>query len=380
LPETAEVVVVGGGVVGCSVAYQLAKCGVEVVLLERDELGSHSTARNAGGVRHQFTTAVNVKVQLLSIRLLQEFESEFGISPGFRKIGYLFSFTKQRDADLFRQLVPTWHELGLHDANWVEPEEVAALSRALNPEGILGGTYCPSDGIASPTDVTYGLATGARRLGAKLYEGRQVDGLELTRGRITAVRTPAGTISCDTVIVCAGAWSSEVGRLAGVELPVLPLRQHIFMLDALQEVTRTTPMTIDFASSLYFHPEGDGVLVGMSNARERPGFDTSVDFGFIDELVSVASVRAPAIADAGLRSAWAGLYEVTPDHQPIVGPVGSVQGLWCACGFSGHGFMQAPAIGLLLAQRWTDGASDIDLEPFAHKRFDHSLEHERAVI
>jgi sarcosine oxidase subunit beta len=367
--ETADVVVAGGGVMGCALAYQLAKRGVDVVLYERAELGSGSTGKCAGGVRQQFSNEANVRLQMLAVRELAAFEEETGRPADFRQIGYMFVLTRPQHVEDFRELMEMWHRVGLREARWLAAAEAAELSPILETSDVLGCTFCPTDGIASPADVTSGYAAAARRLGARIRVGVGVDAIELAGGRVSGVRTAAGEVSTRVVFICAGAWSDQLGRTAGVEIPVLPYRRHIFVTDAFPEVSRANPMTVDFATSFYFHPEGDGVLVGMSDRSEAPGFDEEVSWPFVERMVETAAMRAPALQRAGLKTAWAGLYETTPDHQAILGPVAEVPGLWCACGFSGHGFMQAPAAGLLLAQQLVEGRSELDLAPFAYERF-----------
>jgi sarcosine oxidase, subunit beta len=251
----------------------------------------------------------------------------------------------------------------------------------MNVDDVLGCTFCPSDGIASPADVTSGYASAARRLGARLKEGVQVIGIDLASGRVQGVRTSDGDIATRMFVNCAGAWSSSIGRMAGLEIPVLPYRRHIAVTGPFPAVARDSPMTVDFRSSLYFHPEGDGVLIGMSDREEGPGYTTEVSWEFLERMFEQAAVRAPALAGAGVKTAWAGLYETTPDHQAILGPVPEVDGFWCAAGFSGHGFMQAPAAALLLTQLLLDHRTDIDISPFAFSRFAKgSLVKERNVI
>ena len=379
--ESTEVVVAGGGIVGCAVAYQLARRGVDVVLLEREELGSQSTGRCAGGVRQQFSSQTNVRLQRLAVRLLREFDGETGGHADFRQVGYLFLLTRPAEVADFRRLLGMWHRLGLTEARWVSPEEAAELVPVLNVDDVLGGTFCPSDGLASPADVTAGYAAAARRHGARIREHVAVTGIEVAGGRVTAVRTDGGDISTRYVFDCAGAWSSEIGRMAGVEVPVRPFRRHVFVTDAFPELPRTAPMTVDFATSFYFHPEGDGMLLGMSDRTEPSTFSTEVDWDFLERTVVTAARRAPALERTGVKAAWAGLYETTPDHQGILGPVQDVEGFWCACGFSGHGFMQAPAVGLVMAQLLLDGRSEVDVAPFSHDRFAHGeLVAERNVI
>jgi sarcosine oxidase subunit beta len=379
--ETADAVIAGGGVVGCSLAYQLARRGLDVVLAERAELGSQSTARCAGGVRQQFSSETNVLLQRLAVRQLLGFHEETGGHADFRQLGYLFLLTRpDLEAD-FRRLLCDWHRLGLDEARWVDAQEAHDLVPVLAVDDVLGGTFCPSDGLASPADVTAGYAAAARRHGARLREHVAVTGIDVRNGRVTAVRTAAGDVATPVVFDCAGAWSADVGRMAGVDVPVRPFRRHILVTDAVPEVPRTTPMTVDFATSLYFHPEGEGVLIGMSDREEPSTYDTHVNWDFLEATVQAAARRAPALERAGIRTAWAGLYESTPDHQAILGPVRDVEGFWCACGFSGHGFMQAPAVGVVLAELLVDGHSEVDVSRFTHDRFAAgALVAERSVI
>jgi sarcosine oxidase subunit beta len=355
---------------GCALAYQLAKRGVDVVLVERAELGSQSTAKCAGGVRQQFSNEQNVLLQMRSVRMLRDFEAEVGVPSDFRQIGYLFVLTRPQQIEDFQGLMRMWHRTGLEEARWVDPQEAAEMVPVLNVEDVLGCTFCPTDGIASPAGVTSGYASAARRLGARLREHVAVTGVDVAAGRVMGVRTEAGDIATRVLFNCAGAWASSIGRMAGVEVPVLPYRRHVFVTDRLEEVPRTNPMTVDFATSFYFHPEGDGVLFGMSDRSEPPSYNQDVDWDFLEKTVEVAAHRAPLIAEkASVKTAWAGLYETTPDHQAILGRVPEVEGFWCACGFSGHGFMQAPAAALLLAQDLLDGRPEIDLDRFSFQRF-----------
>ncbi|HLQ60431.1 MAG TPA: FAD-binding oxidoreductase [Candidatus Acidoferrales bacterium] len=379
--ETADAVIVGGGVMGCALAYQLARRQVEVVLLERAELGSQSTGKCAGGVRQQFSSESNVRLQMLAVRLLKEFEQETGQPADFRQLGYLFVLSRPKDVEDFRRNLEMWHRVGLKEARWLGPDEAARLVPVLATDDVLGCTFCPTDGIASPADVTAGYAAAARRQGARLREGVEVKGIELASGVVGGVQTSEGEISTRAVFNCAGAWSGQVGRMVGLEVPVLPYRRHIFVTDSFPLVPRTNPMTVDFATSFYFHPEGDGVLLGMSDREEPPGFSTEVSWTFLERIVEVAARRAPALTEAGIKTGWAGLYETTPDHQAVLGPVEEVPGFWCGCGFSGHGFMQAPAAALLLSQLLLDGRSEIDLGSFAFARFARGqLVAERNVI
>jgi sarcosine oxidase subunit beta len=379
--DTADVVIAGGGIMGCALAYQLAKRGVDVLLLERETLGSQSTGKCAGGVRQQFSLEANVRLQRMAARMFEDFERETGQPADFRQIGYLFVLTLPQHVEDFRLNMDMWHRAGLTEARWVDPVEARRMVPILNVDDVLGCTFCPTDGIASPADVTAGYAAAARRLGARVKEGVEVTGIDVTGGRVQGVRTSAGEVATRLVFNCAGPWAASIGRMAGLEIPVLPYRRHIAVTGTFPAVPRNTPMTVDFQSSLYFHPEGDGVLIGMSDRDESPGFGTEVNWEFLEKTFEQAARRAPALAGAGVKTAWAGLYEVTPDHQAILGPVVEVEGFWCAAGFSGHGFMQAPAAALLLTQLLLDKKSEIDISTFAFTRFAKgALVHERNVI
>lgn len=367
--ETADAVIAGGGVIGCSLAFHLARRGLRVILLERETLGSQSTAKCAGGVRQQFSAEANVRMQMHSVHIFEHFEDEVGVTADFKQIGYLFLFSTPEQVDSFRGQLEMWHRVGLKEARWVSPQEARELSPLLEIDGILGATFCPTDGIAGPNDVTLGYASAARRHGAILREGVAVTGIEVQAGRVSAVQTTGGRIGTPLVFDCAGAWSAQVAAMAGIDLPVEPYPRHVFVTETFPAVSRENPMTIDLTTTLYFHPEGDGVLFGMGERDEVPAFRQEVDWGFLEKVAEVAERRAPALMTAGIQTAWVGLYEVTPDHQPVLGPVGEVEGFWCACGFSGHGFQMAPAVGLSLAQLLLDGRSGLDLSPFRYDRF-----------
>jgi sarcosine oxidase, subunit beta len=367
LPSSADSVIIGGGVVGCSLAYHLAAAGMHPLLLERREFGAGSTSRGAGGVRQQFATEVNVRVGMLSRQLLERFEEEVGATADLRSIGYLLVAT---DPALMRQFagnVEMQHRVGLRDARLLTTDEVAELVPQLNVEDVLGGTFCPSDGLAGPNEVTSGYVAAARRHGALVVEGVGVDSIERDGERISAVVAGGTRISTPLVVNCAGPYAAEVGAMASLTVPVKPYRRHLFLTEAFS-LDIDPPMTVDMRTSFYFHPEGDGLMLGMSDPAEPSSFDTTVDWAFLEHLVEHATHRLPALEQAAIKTGWAGLYEVSPDHQAIVGE-SELTGFWLCCGFSGHGFMQAPAVGRLLAAEITGAGSEIDLIPFSPHRF-----------
>ena len=367
--ESADVVICGGGISGCALAYQLARRNVDVLLLERAELGSQSTGKCAGGVRQQFSNEPNVRLQRMAVKMLESFDQEVGHPADFRQIGYLFVLTQPQQVEDFRHHMEMWHRVGLTEACWVDPDEAARMVPVMNVEDVLGCTFCPTDGIASPADVTTGYAAAARRFGARLKEGVEVVGIDVAGGHVQGVRSSEGEVATRLVIDCAGPWAASIGRMAGLEIPVLPYRRHIAVTDTFAAVPRDTPMTVDFHSSLYFHPEGDGVLVGMTDRDEKPSYNSEVDWQFLERMFEQVARRAPALAGAGMKTAWAGLYETTPDHQAILGPVPELDGFWCSTGYSGHGFMQAPAAALMLTQLLLDKQSEIDISSFSYERF-----------
>ena len=367
LPQSADCVIVGGGVVGCSLAFHLARSGMRPLLLERNETGSGSTARCAGGVRQQFATAINVEVGMLSRRLLERFEEEVGTTADLRQIGYLFVTDDSAQMESMRQSAAMQRALGLDDVRVVDTDEIHAMVPELRVDDLCGGTFCPSDGLAGPNEVTSGYVAAARRHGATILDGITVTAIERSDSAVTAVVAAGTRVATPIVVDCAGPEAAVVAALAGVDVPVRPYRRHLFLTEAFR-LERDPPMTVDMRTSFYFHPEGDGLLLGMSDPAEPSSFDTSVDWSFLEHLVEHATSRLPALDRAAIKTGWAGLYEVSPDHQAIVGE-SDLAGLWLCCGFSGHGFMQAPAIGRLLAAKMTGEPSEVDLAPFAPDRF-----------
>ncbi|GAC1331223.1 MAG: FAD-binding oxidoreductase [Candidatus Dormibacteria bacterium] len=380
IPAGVEVLVVGAGAVGCSLAYNLAARGQKnVLVLDRGAIGEGSTGRCAGGVRQQFSTEVNVRIGMLSRRILENFESLTGNSADYKQIGYLFVASDEDVMASLRSNLKVQQAAGLEGVAEVDPGEIARLVPGLQTDDLVGGTFCDTDGIAGPSEVTQGYAHAARRHGARIIEGLEVNGLEEHAGR-WRVTTPRGEIRADRVVLCAGAWSAPLGAMAGVEVPVAPFRRHIFVTKPFPQITRETPMTVDAKTSFYFHPEGDGVLLGMTDPSEPQSFRTDVDWDFLDHLVEHATERFPALEMAEIMTGWAGLYEVTPDHQALIGE-SSAPGLWLATGFSGHGFMQAPAVGELCADMILGRDPAVDLHALRPSRFaEGDYTAERAVI
>jgi sarcosine oxidase subunit beta len=343
--RSARVVVIGGGVIGTSIAHHLAAAGVEdVVLVERDELASGSTARAAGGVRAQFSDELNIQLGARSLEAFGRFRQELGHDIGLHRVGYLFLLTTADEVAQFEAGVRLQNDLGV-PSRMLDPAEARRLSPLISTEGLLAAAFSPDDGHCTPESVVHGYAAGARRNGATVLRNCEVLGIETWRDTITAVVTSKGRIVTDTVVCAAGAWSRSIGAMVGVDLPVEPLRRQIAVTEPVPGLPPGLPMTIDFTSSLYFHTEGPGLLVGMSDPDERPGFATDTHDRWIPRLYEAMERRAPALLDLRRTGGWAGLYEITPDHNALIGEAGSCSRFLYATGFSGHGFLQGPAVG-----------------------------------
>src|SRR5919106_1537351 len=343
LPRTAEVVVVGGGVMGACTAYHLARRGVaDVVLLEREsQLGAMSTGACAGGIRHQFATETNIRFSIESIRMLERFPANVSLQ----------------------------HRLGI-ETRWLGPEELADLVPLVNLDGVLAGTIYERDGLADPHGVTQGYAAGARRHGARIFTDAPVTAIRRDGERIAGVDTSIGSIDTPVVVNACGAWAPELGRMVGVDIPIQPIRRQMAVTAPIPNLPPDFPFVIFFKESLYFHREGQGILTGKSNPAETPGFKLSVDPEWEEVHLAEAVERMPILGDAGLQSRWAGLYEVTPDAHPILGRIPTVEGFYVMAGFSGHGFMHGPIAGRLMAEEIVDGkAATVDIDPFRYDRF-----------
>lgn len=357
---------------GTSTAYHLAKKGcTDVVLLEKAEFfGAGATGQNAGGIRHQFSTSVNVDLSKRSIAMLERFPEEMDQDAGLLFCGYLFLLDDEDDVATFRRNVELQHQHGV-ETQWLDVDDIARLAPQVNPAGIIAGTFYERDGLADPGGVVQGLVKNARRLGATLLTETAATDIHIESGAVRAVSTTAGEIETSTVVIAAGPWSGQVGKLAGIDLPVQSIRRQIATTQPIAGITRDFPFVIDFARALYFHHEGGGILTGMSNPDQKPGFDISVDPEWRLVHFEHAIERLPLLAEAEILSEWAGLYEVTPDNQPILGRLPHAEGLVVCAGFSGHGFMQGPICGLLMAEEILDDrAHTVDIEPLRWERFE----------
>lgn len=370
--RTADVLIVGGGCVGASAAYHLAAAGAgSVLLLERaEDLGTGSTAAAAGGFRHQFGSEVNVRLSLASIPMLTGFEEEHGLPLDVQQEGYLFLVRDEGAWEGYRGAAEMQRGLGAR-VDLLTAREAAELIPGLMVEDVVGATFGPDDGIADTSGLTHGYAALARRAGAAIETGVEVVELITDGEQVTSVRTGEGEeIETGAVVNAAGPWAGGLAATAGVELPLEPIPRNVVVTGPFPGAPERRTLVVDTGTSFYFHREGPGVLMGMGSDAERSSFETTVDQAFIAEEVLPTAMRVfPPIEEAGIEHTWCGLYEMTPDRHPIIGP--AVPGLYLANGFSGHGFQHSPIVGKLLAEMIVDGeASTVDVSSLSLDRFE----------
>jgi sarcosine oxidase, subunit beta len=372
MSRTADVVIVGGGVVGASAAYHLTSAGAgRVLVLEReDRLGAGSTGACAGGFRTQFSSEVNIRLSQASVPMITRFTEEQGLPLDVARHGYLFLV---RDEGLWGEFVRAnelQRSLGV-EAELITAEDAAKLEPGISIDGVVGASYGPADGIADPSGLTEGYATLARRVGAEIDLGVEVSRVVVDRDRVRGVETRDEMIDAPVVVNAAGPWAGEVAATAGVELPLEPIPRHVLVTGTFPGVPERRTLVIDAVSSFYFHREGAGVLMGMGSPNERPTFETRADERFIaEELLPKAVEVFPPLEEAAVEHSWVGLYEMTPDRHPIIGEMPGIAGLYLANGFSGHGFQHAPVVGKLLAELIVEGsAATVDISGLGLERF-----------
>jgi sarcosine oxidase subunit beta len=370
IPNTADIVIIGGGVMGASAAYHLAQRGMKnIVLLEKEEFfGTGATGRCAGGVRYQFSTEINVKLSIESLPMIERFRNEIGQDVNYRQCGYLLIATDEKDATTFRHNVELQNGLGVQ-TQLLSGDEVRARLPLMRFGDAMAGTFNQKDGIVDPNSVVAGYISAAQKMGVKAFTGVEVTGVCVSGDEVEAVETTPGTIQTRMILDAAGPWAGQIGELAGVQIPIVPVRRQMFTTNSLDELPEDFPFVIDFAQSLYFHREGDGLLVGMSNQNEKPGLDQNVDEEFEFVNLEAAIERMPLLERASRASHWAGLYEVTPDAHPIFGE-SNTKGFTICAGFSGHGFMHGPIAGKLMSEYILDGKfSTLDVSMLDLARF-----------
>jgi sarcosine oxidase subunit beta len=384
--DTADVVIIGGGIVGSSIAYHLTAAGCpSVLVIEREtHQGKGSTGKSMGGVRAQFSTPVNIQMSLYSIPFYATFEERLGHPSGYRPQGYLFMATSEAHFKYLRTNYEVQVKMGLKDVRLLPAEEIARMYPQLRSDDIVGGSFCASDGFVDPYSAMVGFMTRAAEQGARLLRDTEVTAILRDAHGIAGVETSRGPVATRKVVNAAGPWAAQVAKLAAVELPVEPLRRMLVPTEPFDLFPHSAPMIIDMSNGFHFRPEALGFLLAWNDPEETPGFKTDFDPAFVEKILTRAANRVPCFENVAVnpKRAWAGLYEMTPDHHPVLGPARDLPGFFLANGFSGHGVMHAPATGKILADLILEGKSNlVDTRLFSLERFaeGHLLE-ETAVL
>lgn len=354
LPDKANVVIVGGGIMGLATAYELAGLGVErIVVLEKSYLCAGASGRNGGGIRAQWSSATNVGLMKRSVDLCRDFATKMRINIWFRQGGYLFVARSDARAKQLAESVALQNEHGL-PTRMVEPAEVSRLVPELDAQRIVAASYNPDDGVVFPWPFVWGYARAAQELGVTVVPFTEVTALRTKGRQVTGVVTPRGTVETELVINATGAWSPELAKMVGVELPNKPHRHEICSTEPLKPFLR--PLVADLASGLYFSQSMRGEIVGgISNDRVPEGLDQESGLRFLALYARALTRTMPVLGHVRVLRQWAGCYDLTPDGNPIIGRVDEIDGLVMLCGFMGHGFMMAPIMGKLMAQHLVNG-------------------------
>ena len=386
--HTADVVLIGGGIVGSSIAYHLVSAGCEnVLVLERETAqGKGSTGKSMGGVRAQFSTPVNIQMSMYSIPFYASFEERLGYPCDYRPQGYLFCATSDKHMSYLRTNFEKQVAMGLKNVRLVGGDEIRCMFPQMRGDDMVGGSFCSTDGFVDPYSAMIGFMTWASDHGATLWKNATVQ--SITRQDGTSgfeIATTRGAVSTRTIVNCAGAWSAEIANMIGIALPVEPLRRMLVPTEPFDQFPHTAPMIIDMSNGFHFRPESRGFLLAWNDPEETPGYKTDFEPSFIEKILMRAADRVPVFENVAVnpKRAWAGLYEMTPDHHPILGESPDVPGFFFANGFSGHGVMHAPATGKILADLILHGKTDVvsNVETLSPARFAKGeLLHETAVL
>lgn len=382
--DSAQVVIVGAGVMGASVAYHLAASGMrDVLLLEQAATPvSGSTARSAAGVRHQFSTPTNVLLSQYSIARLKRFREEVGGDAGLHQVGYLFVINDPASWAQYQQNAAMQRDLGVR-VEVLAPDDAALLVPGLRTDDLHGATFGPDDGYCNARGVALGYLQRALDLGVRLECATTVTGIMVQHGRVTSVTTSRGEIDCEIMVNAAGAWAGYIAALAGLTVPVQPIRRCLYMTTPFPQFPEPIPLTLDVGSGFWMRKDGAGVIMGLARKDEPSGFTTDVDWSWLPTVRAASEFRCPLLREAQINRerCWGGLYEVTPDANPILGRHPDLPTYIDISGFSGHGIMHAPATGMLIAEEILDGrAHSLPIDDLRITRFAASAQVERNVF
>ena len=378
MAKSADIVIIGAGIVGSSIAFHLTEAGVRnVLVIEREtRQGLGSTGKSMGGVRAQFATGVNIRMSIYSIPFFARFEDATGHPSGYKPHGYLFMATNDAHLNYLRKNIAQQKALGLKNVELLAPDDIRKVLPGLRSDDIIGGSFCPTDGFVDPESVMTGFMARAIERGATLWRGAEVTGICTEHATISGVTTSNGDVQAPIVVNAAGPWAARVARMAGVGLPVQPLRRMLVLTEPFAGLPERLPMMIDMSTGWHFRQEGLGLLMAWAGPDQQPGFRADFDPAFIEKILTHAAARVPDFENLAVnpRRCWAGLYEMSPDHHAILGPAPEVHGFYFANGFSGHGVMHSPATGRIIADLIVHGethiidARDLNVQRFAEGR------------
>lgn len=381
IESKADVVIIGGGINGCSLAYQLAKKGKKVVLFERSYLCSGATGRCGAGIRQQWSTRENTELAIESVKIFEQLEKELGEEIGLRQGGYLITVHDKKDMKQAEQNVKMQKELGL-DVSILTPDEIIDIVPILDVKGMdaLGATFCPTDGHVDPFKTTHAYAKAALNQGAKLYKFTNVTDIKIRNKKIESVVTNRGKIKTDIIVNAAGAWSKQLAELVGVKLPNKPFRKEILVTERVKPMFKA--MVISFKDGIYFSQQDEGqILGGIPIPSERSGYLTLPTFDFLHHMANTLTRYAPCLKYVNVIRQWTGYYDITPDARPILGEVEGLKGFIQCNGFSGHGFMLSPMVTNILTNYIVSGDTPPILEHLNLKRFKgKKIEKEVSVV
>jgi len=371
MEKPAEVIIIGHGVIGTSIAYHLAKLGCrDVIVLEKeDTIGSGSTAKAAGGVRQQFCNEVNIRLSIESVKSFEHFEEEIGYPVDFRQCGYLRLVSTEEELAWLHQSLALQQKLGV-GAYFISPEEAKKIVPALNIDDVLGATYCPTDGRLDPYSVVRGYALAAKRLGARIYTGIEAVGIKMTKDhQVQGVVTNEGEIETPVVVNAAGPYAGRLGKTVGLDISVHPYKQHTFFTAPSDEIQKDAPIVQDLHGDFHVRREGPGIAFSGANPDQPEGLDITVDWSWLPRIAERVVTRLPFLADVGIMRADAGLRPDTLDRSAILGSVSELGGLYLACGLNSQGVMHSPAVGRLMAEYILGISSDPAISLLCLSRF-----------
>jgi len=369
MTKGAEVVIIGGGIIGSSIAYYLAKGGCrDVVILEREYPNWGATGRCGAGIRQQWGTEMNCRLAKGSVDLFQGLSAELDYDIEFAQGGYLVLATSERQLEQYRRNVALQNSLGI-PSEIVTPQEAKEIVPLLRTDGLPGAAYCPTDGHANPFKTNLAYLRAAQRLGVKLYKFTEAKGIEVRGGMVKGVLTSQGRIETSKVVNAAGGYSAGVGRMVGLEIPTFSQRHQIMVTEPLDWLF--DPMVISFTSGLYCQQVPPGsILMGMGEPDEPPSHNITSSWQWLQKMAKEVLKILPGLKEVRVVRQWAGLYNKTPDAQPILGEAERVKGFYMAVGFSGHGFMISPMVGVTLARLLMGQSPPVSVERLSLERFE----------